>query len=292
MKKLVIALLISLASLNSAAFAEDWISLGEDQEELKEAWLDLDSILPVAKETQDGKLELIPFIYGSTYRFDFNQFEDLSVVFAGVADLKAGKSRSLSKEEETFWQSEPYGTEGFYFRAYLIKNFAEIQKRSPIVLEDSFFLKDTQPQWEVDEDGWLQVYEVPGLGKAWVQTRTAQLSPLDEDGLPRVRVLVRYQPESKSQAQILPFFYSYEEYNPETRSKNVIRVWNDKWKSLLFRTRMAYTVKVLTPEAAIAAAAYSPFILDPSLIESRPTFVEEDYGVNISQNWKILNKEE
>lgn len=281
MKKWTVALLVSLFAFSSVSFAEDWVYIGEDQKAENANtcgnWLDVDSIVPLGEMTNRGVVAS-PFAYRFTYRTGIAGDEAAAKVEKNVVvDFKAKKTLAYSS-----WVPDTNGLDEFDLSAYLIRDFKEIQKRDPFY-EQMALRSDGEPEKVANDKGWQQVYEIKNLGKAWIQVKSVQLSSLDQE-LPKVRVLVRYQPQDK------PPYYSYEEYRPETRERKILAVWGENGRYLLFQTQRPYKVQTLSPEAAIATTAYSIFILDPTLFTSRPSFTDKDYTANIPEDWKKFGK--
>lgn len=296
-KKCMVALMMFLL-VSSVSFAEDWVYIGEDRIEGDEVtlsnWLDVDSIIPVAELNSEGKAVVLSFTYNSKYRFIFSDELDTIIPSEGILNLKARKHLTYSSNELE-WKSDLYGADGFYFNAYLIKNFEKIQQREPFLIKGEYVLRDTEAEWPVDQYGWKQVYQRDVMGNAWVQTKSVQLSSMAGDSLPSVRVLARYHTGGAKPL----VYYSYVEYNPETHSRTVLGNWDEKWKPLTgkkvkndfyFLSQMPDEVDVLSPDAAIATEAYMPFILDRSLITSRPSFNEVDNKDEIPADWKVFHE--
>lgn len=297
-RKCMAALALSLL-LSSVSFAENWVYIGEDRIEGEEVsisnWLDVDSVIPVAELDGEGNAVLLPFTYNSKYKFAFSDDPDRVIPNEGIVNLEARKYLTFSDDLD--WKFDMYGADGFYFNAYLIKNFEQIHQREPFLIKGEYVLRDTETEWPIDKDGWKQVYQRDMMGVAWIQTKSVQLSSMEGDGLPSVRVLVRYYTGGGKPL----VYYSYVEYNPETHSRTVLENWNQKWKPLtgkmvkddfyFLQSQASDEVDVLSPDAAIATEAYMPFVLDRALVLSRPSFTEKDYSNEIPADWKTFSEE-
>lgn len=291
-----IALLFSFFVFASVSFAQDWMHIGEYQIEGEDfsssQWLDVDSIVPAAKMTSEGRVEILPF----TYQFIVDE-DDARTTGSNLVDLRAEKSLALASNELE-WSFNAYGADRFFFNAYLIKNFEKIHQRQPFILQDELVLQDRRTEWPVDENGWKQVYQRDMTGRAWVQTKSAQLSSMEGDLLPGVRVLVRYHTGGAWPV----VYYSYVEYNPEGRFRDLLGSWDENWNPITgdesesdfyyLNQEKEMVIHIATPEAAIATEAYMPFILDPALIENRPSFVEKEHTDEIPADWKVFVEKE
>jgi hypothetical protein len=296
-RKGMVAFALSLL-VSSVSFAENWVYIGEDRIEGEEVtlsnWLDVDSVIPVAELNGEGKAVLLPFTYKSKYKFAFSDDPDRVISSEGIVNLEARKYLTFS--DDLNWKFDMYGADGFYFNAYLIKNFEKIHQREPFLIKGEYVLRDTQTEWPIDPNGWKQVYQRDMMGVAWIQTKSVQLSSMEGDELPRVRVLVRYYTGGGKPL----VYYSYVEYNPATHSRKVLGNWDQKWKPLTgkkvkddfyFLSQASDEVDVLSPDAAIATEAYMPFVLDRTLIQSRPVFDDKEDKNEIPADWKNFSEE-
>lgn len=229
---------------------------------------------------------MLPVTYGSTYRVELVGKEGAGLLSSGTANLRARKMLGPSADGMQ-WTSDSRGLDGFYISAYRIKNFTEIQKRMPFILKNQFVLRNTEPNWPVDANGWVQVYEKEKEGKAWVQTQSGQISSLAGTELPKVRALVRYQIGGEASE----ISYSYMEHDPEKLEKRMLGRWNKNWKPLSVDPQ-ASPVRVLDSDSGIATEVYMLFMLDPSLVKKRNFYGENqtDTEIMISEDWKVFQE--
>ena len=268
-------------ALTLSASAENWIPMGEIEETgaKTQVWMDGD-IQPVAKGIP-GKTTMIPGAFVSRYKMVINGNEEMTMKMGNIVDFKAAKILPISNPNPK-WVSDKEGADGLLFNAYLIKNRTAILDRKPMVIKEKFALKDRTPDWKVDENGWLKAYEQADGSEAWVQTKSAQLSVMEDKDLPQIRMLVRRSEVRGEQKSIT---YSYEVYDAVKRTRDPLRVWNADQKPLLFKTQYPYPVAILSKDAAIGTVGYSIFVANRPEIEKRGQFKSGDPVPEIPTEW-------
>lgn len=279
-KSLICLLLVFCFSLPALA-QDSWVLMGKTAEGF-EVWMNGD-IKPVAYNDDEGKIAVLRDIFTFDYKLVYAGNE---VALTGFYDLQAQKLLS-SISKNLVWEDEG-GADGFLYDAYLLKDYFTIMGKEPFVLKREFVPKVRKASIFVDKDGWQEV-NLKGSTKAWIQTKSAQISNFDGDDLPKVRILVRYASLVDGKQEVS---FAYECYDPATREKVVLKKWDADGKEILMPEQEISSVKVLSKEATIASAAYSLFVLDYSKIEKRGQFAVEEEKVFFPKHWfGFANKE-
>ena len=232
-------------------------------------------IRPIAYVDKKGAQVVIDGMFMTRYRIDtwFNT--------AGIADLKAMRYISDSKG----WTHDKKGADGFLAGAYIVRDYAKILDSRPLVIKSEALPRNRKPAWPVNSKGWQKVYEREDGGQAWVQTKSAILSYSEGERLPHVRVLVRRLEITDGQPEIS--FY-YESYDPEQRTKQVLKSWDKDRREQPVDTETLHQVPVLSKDAAIATSGYNVFVSDYEQTTRRARFTVGENELVIDNRWLVF----
>jgi hypothetical protein len=277
MKK-IFGVIIALLLITLPVSAKNLVYMGEDDSDstfVFEVWMDTDEIKPVAF-LSGKKVTILENVFSSKYEMKFKDY-DSSIPMSGLVDFHSMKVLSIS--EKMKWEFDEKGADGFLYNAYLTKHYDEITARQPIVIKTNYLPKDRTPIWPITTSGWVKVYEQKDGSEAWTKPTSALLSEEGGAELPSVRILVRRSDVADGLKKVT---YSYEEYNPVTKTRIPLKVWNENKEPLMSMTKDAFPVTVLSKDAAIAAEAYVPFIKNPT---DRKIYKIDDSIAEIPLEW-------
>ena len=277
MKK-IFGCIIALLLITLPVSAKNLVYIGEDDSDstfVLDVWMDTDEIKPVAF-LSGKKVTILKNVFLSKYEVKFKDY-DSSIPMSGLVDFHSMKVLSIS--EKMKWEFDEKGADGFVYNAYLTKHYNEITARQPIVIKTNYLPKDRAPIWPITTSGWVKVYERKDGSEAWTKPMSALLSEESGAELPSVRILVR---RSDMVDGLKKVTYSYEEYNPVTKTRIPLNVWNENKEPLVFMAKDAFPVTILSKDAAIATEAYVPFIKNPT---NRKTFKIDDPIAEIPLEW-------
>ena len=274
LKRISSFLLLFCLTFLPLASSNNWLQIGVWEDQTSPVYLSID-IRPVALPNGD----IVPYLYTSHYRInakglgiiDERDLTDLisrkSFEFPTELRWERTNNTDVISPDTHDWIFDPQGVDGFIDGAYILKNKTKIAKRAPYILteEQASLMGDRTPTWSTDPKGWLQVYRQPDKGEAWVHTPSLRLIKSSNSDFDNIQVLVQRQ-NLRSDGSVNQLL-SYEEYNPNNRTRRPLKVWEDTesgWKPLLFKTDSDYPVPILSQESMIATVAFDYVITHPT----------------------------
>jgi len=290
MKSYLTGLFLLLFSLVSPLAHAGWIpagSYGGDEVILLD-----DRIKPVADENK----KIIPNLYTLSYKISLrgnngyvytNFLVDLESEKAcplpGKTEMLTLSNRNIYQNDvDSQWRTDALGLNHLSFAAYLWKNQAKIDNGKPYLSSGEILagLKDRAPTKQVNDKGWLQVYDRANNAKAWIQTRSITIVQESRQSLPSLQVLVRREEQRGEQTQIT---YALENYYPSDHQKLILHLWQETAGKA---TEKELPVKTLLPilvpneDTAIASAAYLH-----DLLQNRPAQADHFSNNSIPPEW-------
>lgn len=269
---LVFAFFVFVLSFSSVSHA-GWISAGSyggDDEILLN-----DAIQPVGK----SKDQIYPNVYTLSYKISM---QGNGYVYTNyLIDLQSGQSCPLPGKTEmltlsnrniyyndvdSVWTSDSFGPNHATFAAYLWKNESKIAKKKPSLLSQDLQsgLDNRTLKRASNSQGWLQVYEKPNGNKAWIQTKSIQISMEEKKSfLPAIEMLIRYETFRGTQSEIT---YALETFNPDKHLRTITYQWKVQNTGTLTEKELPLknVLPALVPDdySAIATAGYFYDILN------------------------------
>lgn len=273
MKRLLVftffAIFLSFSSVSHAG----WISAGSyggDDEILLD-----DSIQPAGQ----SKDQAYPNVYTLSYKISM---QGNGYVYTNyLIDIESGQSCPLPGKTEmltlsnrnvyyndvdSVWTFDSAGLNHATFAAYLWKNESKLAKKKPYVIAQDLQggLNDRTPKWTTDSQGWLQVYEKSNGNKAWIQTKSIQITMEDKKALlPSIKMLIRYETFRGTKSEIT---YALETFNPDKHLLTLTYQWEVRNTGTLVEKELPLknVLPALVPDdhSAIATAGYFYDILN------------------------------
>jgi|GEM_PF-1806298 hypothetical protein len=290
MKSYLTGLFLLLFSLASPLAHAGWIpagSYGGDEVILLD-----DRVRPVADENK----KIIPNLYTLSYKISLrgnngyvytNFLVDLEsekvCPLPGKTEMLTLSNRNIYQNDvDSQWRTDALGLNHLSFAAYLWKNQTKIDNGKPYLSSGEILaaLKDRTPTKQVNEKGWLQVYDKSNHTKAWIQTRSIRIVQESRQSLPSLQVLVRREEQRGDQTQIT---YALENYYPSDHQKLIRHLWQETAGKA---TEKELPVKTLLPilipneDTAIASAAYLH-----DLLQNRSAKAERFSDNSIPAEW-------
>jgi hypothetical protein len=197
-----------------------------------------------------------------------------------LVDFQSGRFYIQGAPKGGKWEKNTAGSSGIFDAAHIYTHKAEIDQRTPYQLtkkEASFGKRN--PDFQVKKNGWKGSFDNKQIGKGWIQTRSIQITTLENEPFPTIRFLAEM--ERKYQGKKMNLLLLLEINPNKPQQYRVLHVWGrsgrEAWLPISNDAKAVSPLSLFSETAYLGTTAYEYLLTHAEEIKRRGEFTP---GIN------------